>query len=220
LFQKPLSIKLGNGLPENTSIFTTQDGSFLLLTNEKSFNDNQNWMLTKVDTFGSPVWSLPIIFGGEGLDTCGSVQELPDGRIVLIGTMRTGKPDAGIVLVEFGDYQCPHCGHAHPLIKKLLKEKGKDFLFVFRNFPLQEAHPAAFMAALAAEGVRRDVYPLERVQAQLPDDVKLTYAFDQSVYVINSVKSLISEGARRATFRRRLQGSPSYPSAEAAGAPR
>ena len=67
----------------------------------------------------------------------------------------TGKPDAGIVLVEFGDYQCPHCGHAHPLIKKLLKEKGKDFLFVFRNFPLQEAHPAAFMAALAAEAAGR-----------------------------------------------------------------
>jgi hypothetical protein len=95
LFQKPLSLKLGSSLPENTSIFTTKDGGFLLLTNEKSFNDNQNWMLTKVDTFGSPVWSLPIVFGGEGLDTCGAVQELPDGRIILIGTMRTGKPDAG-----------------------------------------------------------------------------------------------------------------------------
>ncbi len=95
LYQKPLSLKLGSGLPDNTAIFTTKDGGFLLLTNEKSFNDNQNWMLTKVDTFGSPVWSLPIIFGGEGLDSCGSVQELPDGRIVLIGTMRTGKPDAG-----------------------------------------------------------------------------------------------------------------------------
>jgi len=95
LFQKPLSLKLGNDLPENTSIFTTRDGGFLLLNNEKSFNDNQNWMLTKVDTFGSPVWSIPIILGGEGLDNCGAVQELPDGRILLIGTMRTGKPDAG-----------------------------------------------------------------------------------------------------------------------------
>ena len=64
---------------------------------------------------------------------------------------RTGHPDASIILVEFGDYQCPHCGHAHPLIKKLLAEKGDEILFVFRNFPLQETHPAAFMAALAAE---------------------------------------------------------------------
>ena len=62
-----------------------------------------------------------------------------------------GNTSSPVVLVEFGDYQCPHCGHAHPLIKKLLKEKGKDFHFVFRNFPLQEAHPAAFMAAVSAE---------------------------------------------------------------------
>ena len=95
VFGKPLSFKLGNNVPENTSVFSTQDGGFLLVTNEKSFNDNQNWMLTKCDASGTPAWSLPIIFGGEGLDTCGSVQELPDGRILLIGTMRTGKPDAG-----------------------------------------------------------------------------------------------------------------------------
>lgn len=62
-----------------------------------------------------------------------------------------GNPDAGITLVEYGDYQCPHCGHAHPLIKKLVAEKGKEFLFVFRNFPLQQSHPLAFMAAIAAE---------------------------------------------------------------------
>jgi protein-disulfide isomerase len=64
---------------------------------------------------------------------------------------QTGNAHAHVTLVEFGDYQCPHCGHAHPLLKRLLKEKGKEFLFVFRNFPLQEAHPAAYMAALAAE---------------------------------------------------------------------
>lgn len=64
---------------------------------------------------------------------------------------QTGNLEAPITLVEYGDYQCPHCGHAHPLLKRLLKEKGKTFRFVFRNFPLQESHPAAFMAALAAE---------------------------------------------------------------------
>lgn len=63
----------------------------------------------------------------------------------------TGDINSSIVLVEYGDYQCPHCGHAHPLVKRLLKEKGHAFRFVFRNFPLQEAHPAAFMAAVSAE---------------------------------------------------------------------
>ncbi len=64
---------------------------------------------------------------------------------------RTGNKDAQITLVEFGDFQCQHCGQAHPLLKRLLKEKGDEFQLVFRNFPLQEIHPQAHMAALAAE---------------------------------------------------------------------
>ncbi len=64
---------------------------------------------------------------------------------------QTGNPKAKVVLVEYGDYQCPHCGIAHPLIKRLLKEFGNQMLFVFRNFPIQEAHPAAMIAAISAE---------------------------------------------------------------------
>lgn len=66
-----------------------------------------------------------------------------------------GESSSAIKLVEFGDYQCPHCGYAHPLIKRLIKERGAEFLFVFRNFPLREVHPAAFMAALSAEAAGR-----------------------------------------------------------------
>jgi protein-disulfide isomerase len=68
---------------------------------------------------------------------------------------QTGNLQAKITLVEYGDYQCPHCGHAHPLLKRLLKEMGPDIRFVFRNFPLQEIHPAAYMAALAAEAAAK-----------------------------------------------------------------
>lgn len=68
---------------------------------------------------------------------------------------QTGNLQAKITLVEYGDYQCPHCGHAHPLLKRLLKEMGNDIRFVFRNFPLQEIHPAAYMAALAAEAASK-----------------------------------------------------------------
>jgi protein-disulfide isomerase len=63
----------------------------------------------------------------------------------------TGNKTASVVLVEFGDFECPHCGHAHPLLKQLLEEMGDSFQLVFRNFPLQESHPHAHMAALAAE---------------------------------------------------------------------
>jgi hypothetical protein len=94
-FSKPLSIRLGTNVPVKTSVFASQQGGFFVLANENSFNNDQNWILTKVGTDGSPTWSLPIVFGGEGPDACGAVQELPDGRVMLIGTMRTGKPDAG-----------------------------------------------------------------------------------------------------------------------------
>lgn len=64
---------------------------------------------------------------------------------------RLGNAAAPVTLVEYGDYQCPHCGHAHPLIKRLIEEMGDHLQFVYRHFPLQEIHPAAYMAALAAE---------------------------------------------------------------------
>ncbi len=68
---------------------------------------------------------------------------------------RTGNFKAKIVLVEYGDYQCPHCGIAHPFTKKLLQQYSHDLLFVFRNFPLQEMHPQALISAQAAEAADR-----------------------------------------------------------------
>jgi len=62
-----------------------------------------------------------------------------------------GDPDAPIELLEYGDYQCPHCGRAYPIIKNIQKRMGKKLKFVFRNFPLTEIHPDAFNAAVAAE---------------------------------------------------------------------
>ena len=62
-----------------------------------------------------------------------------------------GDANARVTLVEYGDYQCPHCGHAYPLINRLIKERGNELLFVFRNFPLSEIHPMALPAAIAAE---------------------------------------------------------------------
>ncbi|WP_434980225.1 DsbA family protein [Daejeonia sp. YH14] len=63
-----------------------------------------------------------------------------------------GDPEkAKVVLTEYGDYQCPSCGEAYPIVKNLQEYFGEDLLFVFRNFPLTEIHPNAFHAALAAE---------------------------------------------------------------------
>src|SRR6266404_5482851 len=62
-----------------------------------------------------------------------------------------GIKTAPLELVEYGDYQCPHCGHAYPIIKNIQRSLGADLKFVFRNFPLSESHPDAFHAAVAAE---------------------------------------------------------------------
>ena len=62
-----------------------------------------------------------------------------------------GTADAPLTLVEYGDYQCPYCGAAYPVVKRLQKTLGKKLRFVFRNFPLTQAHPYALIAAEAAE---------------------------------------------------------------------
>lgn len=62
-----------------------------------------------------------------------------------------GNLNADLVIVEYGDYQCPYCRAAYPVLKELMKEFGNQIQFVFRNFPLSEMHQYARPAALAAE---------------------------------------------------------------------
>jgi len=62
-----------------------------------------------------------------------------------------GPPDAPVTLVEYGDYECPYCGEAYPVVKALQERLGDQICFVFRNFPLAQAHPHAEEAAEAAE---------------------------------------------------------------------
>ncbi|HEY2064768.1 MAG TPA: thioredoxin domain-containing protein [Gemmatimonadaceae bacterium] len=64
-----------------------------------------------------------------------------------------GPRDAPVTLVEYGDYECPYCARAHPIVKDLQRRLGRSMCFVFRNFPLTEMHPYAFHAAEAAESV-------------------------------------------------------------------
>jgi protein-disulfide isomerase len=62
-----------------------------------------------------------------------------------------GRADAPVTLVEYGDYQCPYCGAAYPIVKQLQERFGDDLRFVFRNFPLQQVHEHALSAATTAE---------------------------------------------------------------------
>ena len=62
-----------------------------------------------------------------------------------------GPVDAPVTLVQYGDYECPYCGEAYPIVKEVQARMGERLRFVFRNFPISTSHPHAERAAEAAE---------------------------------------------------------------------
>jgi protein-disulfide isomerase len=62
-----------------------------------------------------------------------------------------GPPNAPVTLVEYGDFECPHCGRAYPIVKAVQRTLGDDLLFAYRHFPLARVHPHAEHAAEIAE---------------------------------------------------------------------
>jgi protein-disulfide isomerase len=73
-----------------------------------------------------------------------------------------GPADAPVTLVEYGDFQCPHCRAAHFYLKNVLATMGDDLRFVFRHMPLTQVHPMAQPAAEAAEaaGAQGKFWPM------------------------------------------------------------
>jgi protein-disulfide isomerase len=68
-----------------------------------------------------------------------------------IGDHVFGVTDSKAVLIEYGDFQCPSCGKAHPQVKAVTEEYKDKMTFIFRNFPLTSIHPNAKAAAAAVE---------------------------------------------------------------------
>jgi protein-disulfide isomerase len=64
-----------------------------------------------------------------------------------------GAADAPLTLLEYGDYECPHCGRAHPIVQRVQQLLGASLRFAFRNFPLAQAHPHAQHAAVSDDSV-------------------------------------------------------------------
>jgi protein-disulfide isomerase len=63
----------------------------------------------------------------------------------------SGRGDAAITLVEYGDYECAQCAMAYPIVKNIRRHYGDKLTFVFRNFPQTQIHPHAEAAAEVAE---------------------------------------------------------------------
>jgi len=93
-----------------------------------------------------------------------------------------GPPSAKVTLVEYGDYQCPHCLQAYPIMIDIQEHLGDRMRLVFRNFPLTQIHPNAQHAAEAAEaaGAQGKFWEMHEYlfehQSHLDDDALLRYA--------------------------------------------
>ncbi len=72
---------------------------------------------------------------------------------------KEGKGTKGVILIEYGDYQCPFCKNYYPIVKQVQQAYGDEITFQFRNYPLNQIHPHAFEAARAAEAAgKQDKY--------------------------------------------------------------
>ena len=117
-----------------------------------------------------------------------------------------GPAGAPVTLVEYGDFECPYCGQAFPIVKQIQKKMGSRLRFIFRNFPLREIHPHAQRAAEAAEaaGAQGKFWEMhdrlfER-QVALDDDNLLEYARDVGVDV-----ALVAQDLAQGTHEPRVR---------------
>ena len=62
-----------------------------------------------------------------------------------------GSGAARVTLMEYGDFQCPSCGEAYPVLREVQRAFGPNLRFIFRHFPLRDSHPHASIAAEASE---------------------------------------------------------------------
>jgi protein-disulfide isomerase len=86
-----------------------------------------------------------------------------------------GNPRGAVVVVEYGDFECPNCKQAAPAVKLLLKRFAGRVDYVFRHFPLEEVHPHALHCALAAEaaGAQGKFWPMHDLLFENQNHLKL-----------------------------------------------
>jgi protein-disulfide isomerase len=93
-----------------------------------------------------------------------------------------GNPDAPVTVIEYGDFECPYCAAAAPVLRLLVEESDGRVRLVFRHFPLADTHPHALTAALAAEaaGAQGAFWPMHDLlfarQDRLSDVALRAYA--------------------------------------------
>jgi len=134
-----------------------------------------------------------------------------------------GPPDAPVTLVEYGDYECPYCGRAFPIVDRLRQEVGERLRLVFRHFPQNTVHAHASVAAQAAEAAAAQGKfwemheKLYRHQDDLADADLVQYALRLGLEVYRFESDLASEQFSRKVrddfssgLRSGVKGTPTF----------
>ena len=109
-----------------------------------------------------------------------------------------GPADARVTLVEYGDFECPHCGALHPIVQAARRAFGRNLRFVFRHFPLRSSHPHALAAAKAVEAAGEqerfwEMYDrLYQRQTELTDPDLVRHARELGLDVERFERSLVA----------------------------
>lgn len=120
-----------------------------------------------------------------------------------------GPHKALVTLVEFGDFECPYCGMAYPIVKDVIKEFGNDLRFAFRHFPLSEIHPHAEKAAEAAEAaaaqVKSKFWPMHDMLYENQDALD-DMALLQYVEALDLDMEIFATALEQGTYRPKVEG--------------
>ncbi len=103
------------------------------------------WLVFRATTMLPPQLRIRALLGTSEVIVDLAVPVDPDTDHV------RGPEDAPVTLVEYGDFECPYCGQAEPVVRELLADFGTDVRYVWRHLPLSDVHPRAQLAAEAAE---------------------------------------------------------------------
>jgi protein-disulfide isomerase len=109
-----------------------------------------------------------------------------------------GSIDAPIALLEYGDYECPFCGEAQPIVREIQRRLGDALCFAFRHFPLTNVHPNAEHAAEAAEAAAEQgsFWPMHETlfanQNALDDESLAEYAAALGLDEVRLIQEVIS----------------------------
>ncbi len=97
---------------------------------------------------------IAVLFSGQPSPTTNTQV---DTALLLEGAQSTTGPiDAPVTIVEFSDFQCPACKSSEPMIQSVLQQYPDKVRLVFRNFPLEQIHPNARLAAQAAQAAQTE----------------------------------------------------------------